>query len=111
MAIKERSALNQDTTANYIETISHDDYTAVANFKLLFSFTIAPVASDMSLYMNGFTILLSDIFWDAIELPSFAIFSHNFQHLSFTGVLNIAFNINPNRSLEIYSIPFSNDRH
>ena len=44
--------------------------------------------------MNGFTILLSDIPWNAIKLPSFAIFSHNFQHLSFTGVLNIAVNIN-----------------
>ena len=94
MAIKERSALSQDTTANYIETISHDDCTAVANFKLLFSFTIASVAPNVSLHMNGFTILLSDILWDAIELPSFAIFSHNFQHLSFTGVLNIAVNIN-----------------
>ena len=59
MAIKERSALSQDTTANYIETISHDDCTAVANFKLLFSFTIASVAPDVSLHMNGFTILLS----------------------------------------------------
>lgn len=94
MAIKKRSALNQDTTANYIETISHDDYIAVANFKLLFSFTIASVAPNVSLHMNGFTILFSDILRDAIELPSFAIFSHNFQHLSFTGVLNIAVNIN-----------------
>ena len=52
--------------------------------KLLFSFTIASVASDMSLYINGFSILFSDILRDAIELSSFAVFCHKPQYLSFS---------------------------
>ena len=60
----------------------------------LYSFTIASVASDVSLHMNGFAVLLSDILRDAIELPSFAVFSHKRNYLSFAGVLNIAVNIN-----------------
>ena len=56
--------------------------------------SIASVASDMSFYMNGSAILLSDILRDAIKLPSFAIFCHKLQYLSLAGVLYIAVNIN-----------------
>ena len=43
----------------------------------LLTFTIASIASDMSRYMNGFTILDSIIFRNAIELTAITIFCHN----------------------------------
>ena len=61
---------------------------------LLFSFTIASVASDMSLYINGFSILFSDILRDAIELSSFAVFAISLSTCPLAGVLNIAVSIN-----------------
>lgn len=43
----------------------------------LLTFTIASIASDMSRHMNGFTILDSIIFWNAIELTAITILCHN----------------------------------
>ena len=43
----------------------------------LLTFTITSIASDMSRHMNGFTIMDSIIFWNAIELTAITILCHN----------------------------------
>lgn len=40
-------------------------------------FTITSIASDMSRHMNGFAILDTIIFWNAIELAAITILCHN----------------------------------
>ena len=48
----------------------------------LLTFTIASIASDMSRHMNGFTILDSIIFRNAIELTAITILCHNHSNPS-----------------------------
>lgn len=43
----------------------------------LLTFTIAPIASDMSRHMNGLAILDSIIFRNAIEFTAIAVLCHN----------------------------------
>lgn len=48
----------------------------------LLTFTIASIASDMSRHMNGFAILDSIIFRNAIELTAITILCHNHSNPS-----------------------------
>lgn len=52
----------------------------------LLTFTIASIASDMSRHMNGFAILDSIIFRNAIELTAITILCHNHSNPSRGGV-------------------------
>lgn len=52
----------------------------------LLTFTIASIASDMSRHMNGFAILHSIIFRNAIEFTAITILCHNHCNPFFGGV-------------------------
>ena len=52
----------------------------------LLAFTIASIASDMSGYMDGFAILDSIIFRNAIELTAITVLCHNHCNPSRGGV-------------------------
>lgn len=52
----------------------------------LLPFTIASIASDMSRHMNGFVILDSIIFRNAIKFTAITIFCHNHCNPSCGGV-------------------------
>lgn len=60
------------------------------NSFFLLTFTIASIASDMSRHMNGFAILDSIIFWNAIEFTAIAVLCHNHCSPSCGGDLYMA---------------------
>ena len=67
---------NEEKNAIAIHIAMAQSFKKIQSFFLL-TFTIVSIASDMSRHMNGFAILDSIIFRNAIELTAITVLCHN----------------------------------